>query len=118
MTYKLKRIFTEKERKNQNDPKYNSRKKMYRLRKKEHRRMVRQKYYDKFKIVIEKTKDRPTGVPHRPWEDHELNIINQRGIRSLLGTIYLMPDSQLSFILHRSVRAIQMMRHRLKKEMK
>ena len=107
MSTKHKRVFTEQERKNQNDPKYQERKYKYRRDDPEYRRQARQKYYDKTKIIGEIKPRRPTGVPCRPWTEEECEAIL---------TWDMCTDREIGKHLNRSVNAIQEKRRKLKKE--
>lgn len=83
----------------------------WRLRNPDKRRKQRQRHYDKTKFLIDKTKRRPTGVPHRPWDQYEINLITSNHFISV-------SDRELSRVLNRSVHAIQQKRLTLKREAK
>lgn len=81
----------------------------WRKRNPDKRRASRQRHYDKTKVVTEKTKRRPTGVPHRPWPNEEISII----IDPICHALFT--DRETSKALNRSVHAIQQKRYQLKR---
>lgn len=88
---------------------------LYRKENTNYRNRARKANYDRTKI-IEKARRRPTGVPHRPWEEFEDKAILEMDMPKPKKHKIWFPatDRELSGLMSRSVRAIQQRRYVLK----